>query len=250
MAKEQEGGAAEEIKRYDGKVVGMHWLFLIIFFPFIYTALLMWRDWFVYVYHIHGINYIFPSWEGMETQHMYLGIALLVVGAVHILLHMGQKEKPILPKNVGVDLGANIHNILYIFHLAPSGERGAAEKYRRHQRMTYVALIYCLALSGFTALWVWSGWLEGQALIMHVIAGLLIVFIAGYRILHLIRTHDKVAIRSIMATGTMPLWYVKKNHFLWYRQLKGGYKAPKDPGYEKAYEELTTKDNESEVVEG
>ncbi len=246
MADEKKGRAVEEIKRYDGKVIGAHWVFLILFIPFLYTGLLLFRDWFEHTYHIHGINYIFPSWEGIETWHVYLGIGVLVVGLVHILMHIGQKEKPILPKNVGADLGANIHNILYIFHMAPSAERGAGEKYKRHQRMTYVATVYCLILSAITGLWLWSGWWEDIGIIMHVIAGLLIVFLSGYRILSLIRRHDAIALRSIFVKGTMPAWYVKKHHFLWYRELKGGYKAPKDPGYEK----LLPDDDEAEAVDG
>jgi len=246
MAKDKKGMAVEEIRRYGGKVVATHWVFLILFVPFLYTGLLLFRDWFIHEYHIYGINYVFPSFEGMETWHVYLGIGVLVVGLAHLLMHMGQKEKPIVPKNVGADLGANIHNILYIFHMAPSAERGAGEKYKRHQRMTYVGTIYCLLLSALTGLWLWSGWLEDMGLIMHVIAGLLIVFLVGYRILWLIRRHDKIVLRSIFVKGTMPEWYVKKNHFLWYRELKGGFKAPKDPGYEK----LLPEEDESEVVEG
>jgi len=246
MAEDTKGGGAE-MERYGAEVIGVHWLFIIFIIPLLYTGLLLWRDWFTHEFHVYGINYIFPSFEGMERLHMFAGFALLTVGAAHLLTHMGQKEKPILPKNVGVDVAASVQAIFYIFHLSPKPERGAGEKWKRNQRMTYIALIYVVALCGLTAVPLMFNIFREMTLLMHIIAGLLLVFLSGYRILYLIRTHDKVAIRSIMSTGTMPEWYVKKHHFLWYRQVKGGYKAPKDPQYEKL---MPPADETGEEVEG
>lgn len=229
--KAKEGGA--EIKRYGAEVIGVHWLFIIFFIPMIYSGLLLWRDWFTHEFHIYGIDYAFPSFSGMEEVHLYTGVIILAVGAAHLMAHIGQKEKPIIPKNVGVDLAASVQAIFYIFHLSPQPERGAGDKYKRNQRMTYIALIYVISLCGITAVPLMLDLWGEMAIIMHVIAGLLMVFISGYRILMLIRQHDRVAIRSILWTGTMPEWYVKKNHFLWWRKVQGGYKAPKDPQYEK-----------------
>jgi cytochrome b subunit of formate dehydrogenase len=246
MAEDKKGGGAK-MERYGAEVIGVHWLFIIFLMPMLYTGLLMWRDWFTHEFHIYGINYIFPSFEGMEKLHMFSGFAVLTVGAAHLLTHMGQREKPILPKNVGVDVAASVQAIFYIFHLSPKPERGAGEKWKRNQRMTYIALIYVIALCGLTAVPLLFNIFREMALLMHILAGLLLVFLSGYRILYLIRTHDRVAIRSIMSTGTMPEWYVKKHHFLWYRQVKGGYKAPKDPQYEKL---MPPADETGEEVEG
>jgi cytochrome b subunit of formate dehydrogenase len=232
MANDEKGGGTE-MERYGAEVVGAHWLFLIFLIPLLYTGLLLWRDWFAHEFHIYGINHLFPSFEGMERLHVFAGFALLTVGAAHLLSHYQQREKPILPKNVGVDVAASVQAIFYIFHLSPKPERGAGEKYLRNQRMTYIATIYVIALLGLTAIPLLLDFRNEMTELMHILAGLLMVFLAGYRILYLVRTHDRVAIRSIMRTGTMPEWYVKKNHFLWYRQVKGGYKAPKDPQYEK-----------------
>ncbi len=187
------------MERYGAEVIGVHWLFIIFIIPLLYTGLLLWRDWFTHEFHVYGINYIFPSFEGMERLHMFAGFALLTVGAAHLLTHMGQKEKPILPKNVGVDVAASVQAIFYIFHLSPKPERGAGEKWKRNQRMTYIALIYVIALCGLTAVPLMFNIFREMTLLMHIIAGLLLVFLSGYRILYLIRTHDKVAIRSIMS---------------------------------------------------
>lgn len=246
MTPDNKGGGAE-MERYGAEVIGVHWLFIIFLMPMLYTGLLLWRDWFTHEFHIYGIDYLFPSFEGMERIHLYTGLAVLTVGAAHLLAHWGQKEKPILPKNVGVDVAASVQAIFYIFHLSPKPERGAGEKWKRNQRMTYIALIYVLALCGLTAIPLLLDWVNEMTELMHILAGLLLVFLSGYRILYLIRTHDRVAIRSIMSTGTMPEWYVKKHHFLWYRQAKGGYKAAKDPQYEKL---MPPADETGEEVEG
>ena len=229
------GRAAEEgwVRRYDARVVVIHWLFIIAFIPLLYTGLLLFRDWFASEFHVHGIHYLLPTFEGTLTVHIYTGVGVLVVGLVHVLLHIGQREKPILPKNVGIDLGSSIHNILYIFHMVRKQERGAGDKYRGNQRMTYVAFAYCLSLSGLTAVLARLHVLGDVGTLLHACAGVLIIFLSLYRILTLIRRHDGVAMRCILATGRMPVWYVRRNHFLWYRQLRGGYKAPPDPQYER-----------------
>lgn len=232
MAGDDERGAAE-VERYGAEVIGVHWLFILSFIPLLYTGMLLFRDWFSHEFHIYGIDYIFPSFDGMERLHVVTGVAVLAVGAGHLLLHVGQKEKPMLPKNVGVDVAASVQAILYIFHMSPMPERGAGEKYLRNQRMTYIALIYVIALCGITAVPLMLSIGGEMAVIMHVIAGILAIFISFYRILYLIRTHDSVAIKSILWKGTMPEWYVKKHHFLWWRKVRDGYKAPKDPQYEK-----------------
>jgi cytochrome b subunit of formate dehydrogenase len=240
-------GREPEIERYGAEVIGVHWLFIIFLIPMLYTGLLMWRDWFTHEFHIYGIDYLFPSFEGMESIHVYTGLIVLAVGGAHLLAHWGQKEKHILPKNVGVDVAASVQAIFYIFHLSPKPERGAGEKYLRNQRMTYIALVYVVALCGITAIPLWLDWVNEMTEIMHILAGLLLVFLSGYRILYLIRIHDTVAMRSILATGTMPEWYVKKHHFLWYKQVKGGYKAPNDPQYEKL---VPPADESGEGVDG
>jgi cytochrome b subunit of formate dehydrogenase len=241
-----EGGM---LRRYGGRVIVVHWLFIITFMPLLAMGILLMRDWFAREFHVYGIDYLIrtPTWA--LDWHMYLGAAVLIVGLVHILLHIGQKEKPILPRNVGADLAANIHHIMYIFHLSPLEERGAGEKYKRHQRMTYVALVYVVALLAVTAFLVWSDIVGELGLVLHVIAGVLALFLSAYRILSLFRKHDMVAIRSILATGKVPDWYAKRRHFLWYREVRGGYKPPEDPEYER-YSTVIETTSEKEVVEG
>ena len=63
-----------------------------------------------------------------------------------------------------------------------------------------------------------------------------------HRIVFEIRRHDKVAIRCIGFTGTMPEWYVKKNHRAWYEEMVGREisesQEPKEPKIETKEEEI------------
>ena len=80
------------------------------------------------------------------------------------------------------------------------------------------------ALAAVTAVFIGTIGEAGSA--VHVVAGALVAFLAIFRILYLIREWDPIATKCIFKTGTMPLWYVKEHHYLWYVQLKGDPDAP------------------------
>jgi len=217
-----------EVRRYGADVIGVHWAFMLTFLPLLFTGFLLMRDWFNAEFKVYGVHELLPTPDGTAGLHLWLGVAVLVIGAVHIALHINQREKPIIPRDVGKDLSGALHNILYMLHLSRIEERGAHEKYRGEQRMTYVALLYTLSLSAITAGMTYVTGVRDLARVMHVIAGVLVLWLALYRVLGLVRKHDGVALRSILWKGTMPGWYVRKNHILWWRQLGGGYAPPPD----------------------
>ena len=97
-------GREPEIERYGAEVIGVHWLFIIFLIPMLYTGLLMWRDWFTHEFHIYGIDYLFPSFEGMESIHVYTGLIVLAVGGAHLLAHWGQKEIKEVILNGGMEV--------------------------------------------------------------------------------------------------------------------------------------------------
>ena len=217
---EEVGRPTRMVRRYGAKVIAIHWLFIITIFPLLVTGLLLLRDWFFEEFHIIGVDELVPTFEGAAEYHGYFGLAVLAIGLVHILLHIGQKEKPILLKNVSKEWKATVHNIMYIFHMASRDERGAGEKWKANQRMAYASTVYLIALSGLTALFVYMDLLGELSMVLHVLAGVLFLLLSGYRILHLVRNHSGVAWKCVLATGKMPEWYVRKQHFLWYRELR------------------------------
>ena len=223
-----------EIRRYGYRVIVIHWLFIILLIPVIITSLFLLRDWFFHEFHIMG-DLIVPTFYMAEEIHKLLGMLIFLLGLIHILAHIFQKTKPMLPVDSKKDFKATIHTILYIFHLTRKEERGSAGKYRGNQRIAYIATVYTFILVAITVLFVQLGLFGETGVVFHITAGILVGLLAGYRILYLLRTHDSVAVRCILGTGTMPEWYVKKNHLLWYREIKGGYTSPPELDFDSIF---------------
>ncbi len=222
-----------EIKRYGKIVVFEHWLAIIIIFSLMITGLFLVRDWFVHEFHIHGAENYIPTPDFINSFHLYAAFGLLVIGAIHLIVHGGQKEKPILPKNSLVELKAALYSLMYLVFLTKKQERGSGEKYLKSQRIIYAFTVYVLGLAAITGFLNRSGLFGEQILIVHITAGVLVILVGIHRTALIIRKRDKVALRSVLATGTMPEWYVKKNHRAWYEQLVGravsDFKEPRQP---------------------
>jgi cytochrome b subunit of formate dehydrogenase len=216
---EDEENPDEEIFRYGRKVIAVHWAVVIAFFPLAWTGILLMRDWFLVTFNIFGGDLWFPTFDMAREIHVASGVSIAILGLIHILLHIKQKEKHILPKNVSKEFKATLDTALWVSFISRHREGRSSDKYQANQRMSYIAIFYTLALSTVTAVFIYAFGETGSA--VHVVAGTLVGFLAAFRIMYLIRTWDRVAMRAIMTTGTMPLWYIKKHHFNWYQQLRG-----------------------------
>jgi cytochrome b subunit of formate dehydrogenase len=216
------------VRRYGTRVIALHWLFIVTFVPMLIAGIFLLRDWFIHEFKIKGgdVNggpYI-PTFEGASELHMWAGILVLILGLVHLIIHMFQKEKNIIPWHSHKDFQATLHTLLFVFHLTRREERGSPGKYRGNQKIAYMAAVYTLTLTAITVLIVWLDLLgEEMGMIMHVVAGILVGLVAGYRILYIIRKHDRIALKCILASGRMPEWYVRKHHYLWYKKVIAGH---------------------------
>jgi cytochrome b subunit of formate dehydrogenase len=226
----------KEIKRYSKIVVMEHWLMMLFLVPLALTGLFMFRDWFIHEFHIFGAENYLPTPEFTSDFHLYAAFGLVFVGAIHLAVHAGQKEKPILPKNTMVELKSALYSLMFLVFLTKKQERGSGGKYLKSQRIIYGFTIYVLGLGAITGFLLWAGILKEQMVVVHVIAGVLVLLVGIHRIALVIRKHDKVAIRCIGFTGTMPEWYVKKNHRGWYQEIVGrnisGSQKPPEPNIE------------------
>jgi cytochrome b subunit of formate dehydrogenase len=231
-----------EIKRYGKIVVLEHWLAIIMIFTLMITGLFLVRDWFVHEFHIYGAENYIPTPSFASDLHWYAALAILVVGAIHLIAHGGQKEKPILPKNSVVELKAALYSLMYMVFLTKKQERGSGEKYLKSQRIIYAFTIYVLGLAAITGFLNWAGILGELMLISHIVAGVLVLLIGIHRTALIIRKRDKMAVRSVLFTGTMPQWYVKKNHRAWYEEMVGReiseIQEPKEPKIETKEEKI------------
>jgi cytochrome b subunit of formate dehydrogenase len=210
-----------EIRRYGKMVVFEHWLMIILVLSLSFTGLLLIRDWFIHEFHIYGAEMYIPTPSFTLTLHGYVAFGLLILGAIHLIVHVGQREKHILPKHSSVELRHAIYSLMYLVFLTRKQERGSGEKYLRSQRIIYAFTIYVLGLGAITGFLNYTGVLGEPMHIAHITAGVLVILVVVHRIALIIRKRDKVALRSVLKTGTMPEWYVKKNHRAWYEDMVG-----------------------------
>ncbi len=210
-----------EIRRYGKIVVFEHWLGIFIIFTLIITGLFLVRDWFIHEFHIYDAENYVPTPDFANSLHLYGALGILVLGAIHLIAHGGQKDKPILPKNSMKELKAGLYSLMYLVFLTKKQERGSGEKYLKSQRIIYAFTIYVLGLAAITGFLYSVGLLGDQMQIAHITAGVLVVLVAVHRTALIVRKRDKMALRSVLVTGTMPEWYVKKNHRVWYEEIVG-----------------------------
>lgn len=221
---EEDENPDEEIVRYGTKVIAMHWAVVFVFIPLAATGALLARDWFLETFNIFGGDLLIGTPDSALAVHVGSGIALAILGIVHIMMHFRQKEKHMLPKNVTEEFKETLDTAMYVTFISRQKEGRSSDKFKANQRMSYLATYYTLALAAVTAVFIGTIGEAGSA--VHVVAGALVAFLAIFRILYLIREWDPITMKCIFKTGKMPLWYIKEHHYLWYIQLKGDPDAP------------------------
>ena len=224
---EEEENPDEEIIRYGRKVIAVHWAVIIVFFVLAWTGLLLMRDWFLVTFNIFGGDLLFKTFDGTVELHVASGVTICIIGLIHVMLHIKQKDKPIMVKNVALEFKATFETAMWVTFISRQKEGHSSEKYQDNQRMSYLAIFYTLALSTVSAVFIFTFGEAGSA--VHVVAGTLVGLLAGFRMVYLIRSWDGVAMRCILSTGTMPLWYIKEHHYKWYLQLKGEDQKTPEP---------------------
>lgn len=207
------------VRRYGYRVVILHWLIILTFLPLALTGIMLLRDWIYHRFEILGGSGILAAFDGAADIHIYSGIALVIIGYLHFMLHMRQKELPILSKHPSRDMRSTLHTILYIFFLASRDERGSQGKYKENQKVAYVATIFTIGLSGITAFMMYIDVLGEMAVLLHILAGVLVLIVFVYRMAYLLRRSETAPVRCIMTNGKIPVWYAKKHHLTWYKQM-------------------------------
>ena len=222
----------QDIRRYGSHIVIMNWVFLILISSLIYSGLVLLQDILFEHLNIIGGPKPLPVFIDAELYHLYLGIGTILFGAAHILMHITQKEKLIIPKSTTRGMKAVLHTLAHILFLAKRDERGSAEKYKNNVQMAYLAIVYIIGLTSITGMLIYFNVIKGYAISIHLALGCTVVLFAIYWLVYTIRKHDIIALKCSLMTGTMPEWYVKKNYYNWYKSVKGGYKTPPELNYE------------------
>jgi len=214
----QEIEIIDEIKMYRPITIIEMWAFTIILGILAISGLFLMRDWLFSNFGVYG-NIFIPTPEGTQNIHIWSGFALIILGLLHVNIHIFSKKKDILPKQTLQDFKAFIHSGMYLIGLARNEDYGAPGRFYGRQKITYIALVYILGLTALTGLLLYINFLSHDLTIVHVISAGLSVMVLFFHFLITIRKHDMIALNCAFFTGKLPLWYVKKNNPVWYEQI-------------------------------
>ncbi len=242
---------SDEIQMYSLVSIFEMWIFTIILAVLVISGLFLIRDWFFLNFGIYGEKFISTP-EGTQNIHIWFGFALAAFGLFHLAIHLFSKKKDILPKKTLRDFKGFLHSAIYLLGLARREEYGS-DKFSGRQKIVYIALVYILGLTIFTGLLYYSELLSNGFALIHIIPAGLSILVLLFQFLITIRKHDTIALNSAFISGKLPIWYIRKNNPIWYKQLKADRQASIEqlPHSKTAQEEKTLigeKDDVSNAV--
>ena len=212
------------VKKYSGIQIIEHWIAFILVMALMISGLVPFLNDFVEEALGSRGGYRLP--EIGVSQHWNFAVLLLVLCLVHLLIH--SKNRDILSRFPKKDLRNSFHAVLYFFLMAKKPERGSGEKYRGNQKITYLAFAFTIGLltiSGFIMhLYpqiLHDHFMEDPIRLTHIFGALMMFIVVLWHFGIAIRKRDWTAMKAIFLTGKLPLWYVRKNHKIWYDENFG-----------------------------
>ncbi|MCK5560824.1 MAG: hypothetical protein KAJ51_09540, partial [Thermoplasmata archaeon] len=114
--------------------------------------------------------------------------------------------------------------LFYLIGFAKREAQTGGERYNGRQRVVYLALVYTMGLSAISGVSMYIIATEGFFLTMfkltHILANTLIILVFLFHLAINIRHHDSVALKCSFATGKLPVWYIRKNHKIWFIEIQ------------------------------
>ncbi len=239
-----------DIKIFGLDAVVINWLVLVFLAGVVLTGLLLFKEFLYEELNIYGgiWSYVPHFWWTLEV-HVYSGIGLLAVGLLHILLNLKNEEVEIMPRNPAREIKGIIHTMMYILFLAQRDEMGSHGKYKGNQRIAYICFVFILGALGMSAILLQFEFIGEMAPIIHLVLGHMLVLLVIYRALLHLRKRDTVLFKAYFLTGKLPEWYVRKYHYLWYKELIGRVYVNNLPAEEEPAEELDGEQADEKIIE-
>jgi cytochrome b subunit of formate dehydrogenase len=210
------------IRKYSPLVVGEYWLFTIFLLGLLFTGIFLLRD---FIYDFMGIygDLLVETPANIITLHLIFAILFAITSIIYIIIHLNSKELGLLSNKPAKDFKAFLHSLFYLIKLSRREEPGGGDRYSGRQRIVYFALIYTIglaAISGFLFRGItFNDELSEIFSFTHVFAVIFIILIFLFHVLITLRKHDWINLKCTYITGTVPLWYVKKHHKIWYKRI-------------------------------
>ncbi len=210
----------DKIQMYRPIAIIEMWVFTLTIGVVSISGLFLLRDWLFLNFGVYGNKFI-PTLEGIQNVHIWFGFAFVIFGLFHFVFHIYTKEKDILPKQTLRDFKTFLHSGMYLIGFARKEDYGTSERFYGRQRIVYSALVYILGLTSLTGMFHYMNFLSDNLTMVHVIPAGLSIMVLLFHFLITIRKHDIIALKSAFITGTLPLWYIRKNHPIWFEKMRG-----------------------------
>ena len=211
--------SSDKIQMYKLITIIEMWAFTLVLGVVAFSGLFLLRDWLFLNFGVYGDN-IIPTPAGTQNIHIWFGLAFVIIGLFHIIIHVFSKKKDILPKKTLRDFKAFLHSGMYIIGLARRESYGNSGRYYERQRIFYLAVVYILGLTTITGLLYYGDFFSSDLSLVHVIPGGLGLLVLLFHFLITIRKHDTTALKCAFITGKLPRWYVRKTHPIWYKKMR------------------------------
>ncbi len=203
-------------------MVAENWLFTIIILGVLITGLPLLRD---VLYDFMGIygGIILPTPSEFSFLHIVLGFILIIFGLLHIAIHSKDTKSELLIKKPINDFKIFFHSLFYLIGFAKREEMSGGERYNGRQRIVYLALVYTIGLLVISGVSMFiisgKGFFYSIYFFTHILSAILIILVLLFHLAINIRHHDSLALKCNFVNGKLPIWYIKKNHKIWYLKI-------------------------------
>ena len=216
--------SSNKIQMYKPITILEIWAFTLILTGLSISGLFLLRDWLFSTFGILGDKLI-PTIAGTQNVHILFGFAIIILGLIHIIIHIFSKKKDILPKETLRDFRAFLHSGFYLLGFARKETYDNSGRFYGRQRIVYLSLFYILGLSGLTGILIYTEIFSDDLAIVHVIPAGLSIMVLLFHFLINIRKHDIESLKCAFLTGKLPRWYVKKNYPTWHKEIRNERKS-------------------------
>ena len=210
--------AKDYIKFNSPIVIFEYWAFTIVLIVVTITGLFLLRDWLFDVFGVYGDKFINTPVDTMQF-HKTFGVFLVILGLLHLAIHIASNKKEILPIWTKRDFKAFLHSGMYLIGFARKEDRRVSDRYNGRQKIVYVSLLYILGLAMITGLLFYGHILTHELSMVHVVPGGVAFMVLLFQFLIILRKHDWTSLKCTFLTGKLPAWYVRKNYPIIYKNM-------------------------------
>jgi cytochrome b subunit of formate dehydrogenase len=210
--------SSDKIQIYKPLTIIEIWAFTIILFIVAISGLFLLRDWLFLNFGVYGDKFISTP-NGILNVHIWSSLIFILLGLIHLTIHIFSKDKEILPVKTAQDFKSFLHSGLYLIGFARQEDYRSSGRFSGRQRITYIALVYILGLTAITGVLFYSNLLSDDLSLVHIIPGGLSIMVLLFHFLITIRKHDIVGLRCAFIDGKIPRGYARKKSPIWLKDI-------------------------------